>query len=161
MREGTLIFTDQGGNLVNNTLGLKWTHVLIYFNGWLYEATWPRVRRTSLKSGTALKKATKLEFFFWDYTDEQRVRMELHALSRIGTPYSFWGYFFPKLYTKTYGIYCSQYACEILRAGGLNIPIGAGWSPDKLLKQMTLLAKEDGVSPLACRFNIDGPVGPY
>lgn len=154
MTEGALIFTDQGGDLVNKALGLKWTHVLIHFNGWLYEATWPRVRRTCLEE-RALKKATAMEFFYGDYSKAQLSQMETYAWLKLGTPYSFWGYFFPKLYTRTHGVYCSQYACEVLRAGGVNIPIGAGWSPDKLLKTMTALKKQEGQGPLTTRLRLD------
>ena len=46
-RRITIILTDQGGDIINNALGLTWSHVLIYLdNDWIYEATWPRVRKT-------------------------------------------------------------------------------------------------------------------
>jgi hypothetical protein len=129
-----LIFTDQGGDRINNWLGLNWSHVLIQLNGTIYEATWPRV-----KTGPAIGykyNHTRQYILELNYPHWRTKAMIEFAESKIGTRYNFWGYFFPYFYNKTKGIYCSQYACQILRAGGINIPIGAGYTPDKLLKAM-------------------------
>jgi len=136
-RRITIILTDQGGDIINNALGLTWSHVLIYLdNDWIYEATWPRVRKTHPWSGKALAKATKIEHFELFVTAQQWKGMIEYAESQLGKRYNFWGYFFPRWYNRTNGVYCSQFVCQVLRAGGLNIPIGAGYSPDKLLKTL-------------------------
>lgn len=135
----TVVFTDQMGPIVNNALDLKWTHVLIRFSaGPYYEATWPRVR-----TAESFKSVDHDVFMFY-VPDEVHDKAREYAESMLGHRYSFWGYFFPRLYGKTYGIYCSQYVCEALRAGGVPLPKGAGWSPDKLLKALkTYIPEKD------------------
>jgi len=136
-RQVTVILTDQGGDIINDALELTWSHALIYLdNDWIYEATWPWVRKTNPWDGRALGKATKVEHFELFVTEQQQQDMIKYAESQLGKLYNFWGYFFPKFYNKTYGVYCSQYVCQVLRAGDINIPIGAGYSPDKLLKTL-------------------------
>lgn len=128
LTDGTLIFTDVATEFLNTVLDERWLHVLIFLRGSYYEATWPRVRkidryhyrRRLIVRGT--------------YTEAQVDKMVEFAESKLGLRYNFWGYFFPRWYNKTHGVYCSQYACQVLRAGDVPIPIGAGYSPDKLLK---------------------------
>lgn len=127
----TVVFTDQGGPVVNKVLGLTYTHALVTFDGVnYYEATWPRVTIS-----TKYKRVSECRFSFHAPTYSV-IKMKEYAESQLGRKYSFWGYFFPSLYSKTRGIYCSQYVCDVLRAGDVPIPKGAGWSPDKLLKAL-------------------------
>lgn len=125
-----IVFTDQGGPLINRVLGLKWTHVLVKFGDRYYEATWPRVKRSDSFNSVAFHVETV------KVSDSMYDRAELYAWSQIGRRYNFWGYFFPRWYGKTRGVYCSQFVCEVLRRAGVPLPPGAGWSPDKLLKAL-------------------------
>ena len=129
-----LIFTDQGGDRINNWLGLNWSHVLIHLNETIYEATWPRVKCGDAE-GYKYKHTRKL-ILELNYEPWRVKKMVEFAESQVGRNYSFLGYFFPRFYNKTRGVYCSQYVCQVLRAGGVAIPIGSGHSPDKLLKAM-------------------------
>jgi hypothetical protein len=129
-----LIFTDQGGDRINNWLDLNWSHVLIQLDNTIYEATWPHVKCGP--AATYKYKHTHELILVFNYMPWRIKKMVEFAESKIGTRYNFWGYFFPRWYNKTRGVYCSQYVCQILRAGEINIPIGSGYSPDKLLKAM-------------------------
>jgi hypothetical protein len=128
----TVVFTDEGGPVINKTLGLTFTHALIRFGDDknYYEATWPVVCKS------ANYKYTARFLYVFDAPYDDVLNMQRYADSQLGRRYSFWGYFFPSLYGKTRGIYCSQYVCDVLRAGNIPIPKGAGWSPDKLLKAL-------------------------
>lgn len=130
--EVRVVFTDQGGELINKALGLTWTHALIQFDGdaFYYEATWPRVCRSKDLKGHSHK------VFTLKATTAEVAKMKAYAKERIGVPYNFWGYFFPVFYGQTRGIYCSQYVNDILRAGGVPLTFGAGHCPDSLLEQL-------------------------
>jgi hypothetical protein len=133
MKAVTVVFTDQGGPIVNTALELRYTHVLITFDGvQYYEATWPKVCISS-----KYKHTSECRLTFQAPTISVDM-MEAYARSQLGRKYSFWGYFFPSIYGRTRGIYCSQYVCDVLRAGEIPIPKGAGWSPDKLLKTLKI-----------------------
>lgn len=127
--EVEVVFTDQGGPIVNQRLGLKWTHALIRFEGdaFYYEATWPRVRRSP-----AFKSVDSYVFTL-EASEAEVAKMKAYADSRLGLKYNFWGYFFPSLYGRTRGVYCSQYVNNILRAGGVPLTFWAGYDPDRLL----------------------------
>ena len=126
-----VVFTDIGGDVINRVLDEHWLHVLVELSpGLYYEATWPRV-----KKGPTYRARREFRVSV-PIPDEGYHRMIKYAESMLGTRYSFFGYFFPRWYNKHKGIYCSQYACKVLRAGGVPIPIGAGYSPDKLLKAL-------------------------
>lgn len=128
--EGTVCFTDQGRDLVNNVLKLKYTHVLIRLDDAWYEATWPRVRRSNEY------KHTK-ELFIKPQVGLRFPAMMKVANENLGRVYSAQGYFHPEKYGKTKGVYCSQYAAMILVAGGARITIEAGRDPDRLFKALT------------------------
>lgn len=131
-----IVFTDVGGDIVNQIIGENWTHVLIELTpGLYYEATWPVVKKGNKYPARRELRLTLL------VTSDRRDKMLAYAESKLGTRYNFWGYFFPRWYNKTKGIYCSQYACQVLRAGDVNIPIGAGYSPDKLLKAIRVYCR--------------------
>jgi hypothetical protein len=138
MKPGTLLFTDSGGQVLNRTLSLNYMHVLIWLNDIWYEATWPVVRKTN-------KDRRTNRWLFREpiatYTPAQLRGMLQYAESMLGTPYMCQGYFFPNRYGKTRGVYCSEFACKVLRAGGVGIPAGAGYTPDKLLKTMKVYDK--------------------
>lgn len=125
---GTLAFTDVMGPLVNVATGLKWTHVLIYLDPW-YEATVPKVKRSEGFQGRYVYVAPP------DGLDVDAMRK--YADSQLGRPYGLRGYLNPKLYGKTRGVYCSEFACYVLRAGGLQIPKRAGYTPDRLYTVLT------------------------
>jgi len=133
LRSVCVTFTDQGGPIINDALDLEWTHVGIKIDGVYYEATWPRVKRSE-----ALPHNKKRDIVLWAPTDRVDTMKE-YAESVIGTQYSAVGYFVPRLYGKTRGIYCSQYAEYMLRAGGFDIPKGSGRDPDILLKAVEKL----------------------
>jgi hypothetical protein len=131
MKNINVVFTDIGGDVINRVLGEKWLHVLVELEpGLFYEATWPRVKKGPTYRA---RKELKLPYRM---TDKAHARMVEFAESKLGLRYSFFGYFFPQFYNKTKGIYCSQFACMVLREGGFPIPIGVGYSPDKLLKAL-------------------------
>jgi len=128
--EGTICFTDQGGDIVNNRLKLKWTHVLIRLDEAWYQATYPRVTRTKdyrKNKELFLKPQVGLH-----YPDMLRVANE-----NLGRIYSAQGFFHPERYNQTKGIYCSQYVAMILVAGGARVTIEAGRDPDKLFFALT------------------------
>ena len=125
-----VVFTDQGGPFINNTLDLTWTHALILLDGLYYEATWPRVKKSPQF------KCVQSYTYGVGVPDRCYDDMLKYAESKLGTRYNFWGYFFPRWYGKTRGVYCSQFVCDVLRAGWIPLPKGAGWSPDKLLKAL-------------------------
>jgi hypothetical protein len=127
--EVEVVFTDQGGELINEVLGLTWTHALIRFPGEAryYEATWPRVCRSKALKGHSHK------VFILEANAAEVAKMKAYADSRLGVRYNFWGYFFPVLYGQTRGVYCSQYVNNILRAGGVPLRFGDGYDPDCLL----------------------------
>lgn len=126
-------FTDQGGPIINEALDLKWTHVGVKFGDVYYEATWPRVTTSKeLKHTKQIHRELQLP-------PAVIAKMEEFAKSLLGTPYSAVGYFMPKRYGKTKGIYCSQYACYVLRAGGINVSVDDGRDPDRLLAALEKL----------------------
>lgn len=131
---GTLIFTNIVGPRLQNMVDLEWTHVLISLRCRVYEATWPRVRCTCDIPAQSFLLNPKSP-----YTESQIDKMVQYAVSQIGRPYNWRGFFQPCYYGKTYDIYCSQYACNILRAGEVPIPYCAGYSPDTLLAAMRKL----------------------
>lgn len=127
MEPGTLIFTDIGGRVLNNVLDLNWLHVLIALDGTHYEATWPVVKRSCCykwRRRVIVPPPWPLD----------EAAMKKFADSQLGRKYSFRGYFVPRLYGKTKGIYCSQFACYTLIAGGAPIRKIDGYSPDTLLR---------------------------
>lgn len=127
MRDGTLIFTDQGGPILNRALHLRWTHVLVWLDGIYYEATWPRVKRST--NYRSVKYCIVEPPFKLDVA-----AMKKYADSQLGRRYSARGFFLPARYGKTSGIYCSQYACYVLIAGGAPLQKINGYSPDLLLR---------------------------
>lgn len=135
MREGSLIFTDQGRDFVNRLTDLKWTHVLIWLNGQCYEATPPVVRKTTKwppKGHTILVVEPEPE-----YTQQQIALMRAYAEATLGTPYRLRGYLFPRFFGKTRGVYCSEFACDALRAGHVPISQKSGYTPDLLYEAIT------------------------
>jgi len=131
MKEIRVIFTDIGGRVLNRVLGENWLHVLVELKpGVFYEATWPVVKKGPTYRARRKHIVTLL------VAETQWRGMMHYAESQMGRRYMCRGYFFPKWFGKTRGIYCSQYACNVLRAGGVPIPVGAGYSPDKLLKAL-------------------------
>lgn len=126
-KPGTLIFTDIGGQVLNKALDLKWLHVLVWLDDVYYEATWPRVKRS-----TEYRWRRRLIVEPPFGLDVEA--MKKYADSQLGRQYSFRGYFVPHLYGKTRGIYCSQYASYVLIAGGAPIKKRDGYSPDTLLR---------------------------
>ena len=134
MLDGTLIYTNFVGTCLRSTVDLEWTHVLIHLRGMQYEATPPRVRRTQ-----HLPRRVFLQLPKEPYTEEQINKMVRHAVSQLGRKYDWHGFFDPRFYGRTRGIYCSQYACNILRAGNVPIAYCAGYSPDTLKAAMEKL----------------------
>jgi len=135
MIDGTLVFTDVGSLVVNSMLDLKWTHVLIWLGDWFYEATWPHVKagpRYHWRQQLVLPPKQP-------YAAIQVAGMLEYAEANLGRRYSIEGYIHPERYGKTEGIYCSQFACECLRAGMVGIPHQFGYDPDKLLAAMKQL----------------------
>ncbi len=139
MRDGSLVFTDVGGKLVNNVTKLKYTHVLIWLRGLYYEATPPRVRKTSKVENLGPAPIKLLDVVEPDpqYTDDQIERMFRFAERNLGRRYVLMGYFFPKLYGRTRGVYCSEFACDVLLAGGVDISKRSGYTPDLLYEAVT------------------------
>jgi hypothetical protein len=137
MKVITVVFTDVGGDIINNVLDEYWLHVLIELEpGLFYEATPPYVKKgAEYRARRELKRSFIIE-------DKQHAAMVKFAESKLGVRYNFLGYFFPRWYNKTRGIYCSQFVCQVLRAGEFDIPIGAGYSPDKLLKALKVYYNE-------------------
>jgi hypothetical protein len=135
MIDGTLIYSTLPGPLDNRLSGLQWTHVVIGLRDYYYEAAPPRVRfKMYLDAPCHLVKVPVIQ-----YSEEQIDKMVEYAKSQLGRKYQWTGFFIPKCYGKTRGIYCSEYACNILRAGGVQIPFRAGYSPDTLLAAMEKL----------------------
>ena len=132
MKEGSLIFCDVLP-IVNKVTGLYWSHVMIYLDGYFYEATPPVVRKIS--NMPHVKRSLVVEPK-QPYTNEQIARMLAYAEANLGRPYRVRGYLFPRRYGKTRGIYCSQFACDALRAGGVALDFRAGYSPDTLYEAM-------------------------
>ncbi|OGN96975.1 MAG: hypothetical protein A2Z77_00565 [Chloroflexi bacterium RBG_13_51_36] len=124
-----LIFNDIRGNFVNRVTNLTWTHVLVWLNGYYYEATFPKVRKT--KAWQPCKNWIKITP---QVTKGQIELMTKYADKMLGTPYELRGYIFPSLYGKTRGVYCSEFACYILMAGGLPLKPRDGYTPDSLLR---------------------------
>lgn len=133
--DGTLIYSSLPGPLDNRLSGLEWTHVVIKLRGLYYEAAPPRVRRTCRLDAPCRLVKAPLE----PYSEQQIDKMLEYAISQLGRKYQWTGFFLPHRYGKTRGIYCSEYACNILRAGGVAIPFLAGYSPDTLLAAMERL----------------------
>lgn len=126
-------FTDQGGPIINEALNLKWTHVGVKLGGVYYEATWPKVRVSLYLKHVKLCHRVV-------YVPPPIIQtMKEYAESLLGTPYDATGYFIPGLYGKTKGIYCSQFACYVLRAGGINVSEDDGRDPDRLLAALEKL----------------------
>ena len=128
--QGTLIFTDQGGLVVNRVLKLKWTHALIYLGGDIWEATWPRVKRSTTYKHVRCTMVAPLLALDWE-------AMKALAEENEGRRYSATGYFRPELYNKTPGIYCSQFVAMLLEAGGSKITVEDGRDPDILYTAIT------------------------
>ncbi len=139
MTPGSLIFTDVGGQIVNNATQLKWTHVLIWLNGFYYEATLPKVRKTEtiLDDGLVKLKAMELVEPLFPYTDDQLALMLKYAERNLGRRYSLVGYLLPRLYGRTRGVYCSEFVSDVLRAGDVDIDKRAGYTPDILYEALT------------------------
>lgn len=134
MVPGTLVFTDIKGRTVNNITNLIWTHVLIHLDGFLYEATWPEVKK-SCEFPPAMNLMSLPPAV--PYTALQLRGMLNFAEKSLGRRYMLRGYVFPRWYGNVRGIYCSEFACRVLRAGGVDIPLAAGYTPDLLYTTLT------------------------
>lgn len=134
MQDGTLIYTNFVGPCLRRTVDLEWTHVLIGLRGFIYEAAPPRVKRSHNLPRRVLLQPPKVP-----YTEEQINLMVQYAMSQLGRKYQWTGFFCPRYYGRTRGVYCSQYACNILRAGKVPIAYCAGYSPDTLKAAMEAL----------------------
>lgn len=126
-----VIFNDIRGRTVNNLTGLIWTHVLIQLNSILYEATWPRVKKSYV-----IPEAETTEILEFENSSININGMIDFGEKNLGQRYMLRGYLFPKLYHKTRGVYCSEFACDMLVAGGFNLKAIDGYTPDTLYRAL-------------------------
>jgi hypothetical protein len=128
-KDGSVIFLH-GGVLVKpieKHTGSQLTHaaIILYDKGpQVYEATWPRVRKTPLDQyfrllETEKRKHPELTWFIvqptTDYTPTQLASIKQYAKSQIGRPYKLNGWWKGK---ETRGIFCSQYVANALEKSG-------------------------------------------
>jgi hypothetical protein len=134
MKDGSLIFTDVGTQFVNNVTKLKWTHVVIYLNKVFYEATWPVVRKQ-----TRWPKARAWVLVEPDngYAEMQLRWMSQFAEKSLGRRYQLYGYTHPKYFGKTKGTYCSEFVCDTLIEGHVELKKIDGYTPDALYQAIT------------------------
>lgn len=126
-----IIFNDIRGRTVNNLTGLTWTHVLVQLGDTLYEATWPRVKKSYV-----LPEAKTTEILEFEVSGVSINAMIAFGEKNLGQRYMLRGYLFPKLYHKTRGVYCSEFACDMLVAGGFELKAIDGYTPDTLYKAL-------------------------
>jgi hypothetical protein len=146
--DGTLIFWD-GGLLVRpieRHTGSTLTHVAIVLDGYVYEATWPRVQRTPYTAYIAgLQHKAELPYwrrrnFSWvhipppKYTSEQVAAMRAYAVSQLGRPYMLRGYLFNR---EVRGLHCSQYVGNMLDRAGVIQSENFNETPVSLYRKMT------------------------
>jgi hypothetical protein len=128
--DGTLLFVENGSNIIEQYTDSTYTHVAIIVTeegtAWVYEATPPKVRRVTLEhwlTGMArynerrsfspalvsIAKPKKL------YTEEQVVKLKEYLESQRGRVYSLRGYVRNR---PTTGIHCSELCAGALEAMG-------------------------------------------
>lgn len=148
LRDGSVLFWDHGPlegpiyRRTNSTL----THaaVILYVGDepWLYEATWPCVRRIPL-SAYVLEMEMKRErrpVFSWfimqpreRYTEAQLLAMKRHADSQLGRRYMMRGWWKNR---EVRGIMCSQFAADVLEKSGCIISAHYRESPGSLHEKL-------------------------
>lgn len=118
---GTLIFYESetiiGKAAKVITEGDRFTHVAIVIDGLIYEADFPRVKKSS-RVGYGKPKST---MYFYaprkPFTGDSLSRMRAHAERRLGEPYRLYNYFQPHA-PRVYGTWCSRYVGDVLNASG-------------------------------------------
>jgi hypothetical protein len=126
-----VIFNDIRGRTVNNITNLVWTHVLVQVGTAIYEATWPVVRKSYV-----IPEAKAMEVLEFEVGPSQASNMITFGEKSLGQRYMLRGYLFPSRFGKTRGVYCSEFACDMLRAGGFKLKPKDGYTPDTLLKAL-------------------------
>lgn len=120
--DGSLLFLQHSNRHVERFTDSETTHVAIVIDGWVYEATPPEVRRIKLEeyeSELSLdqEKNKKLKVRLLlpkdDYAGNEVNQMRNYLDSKIGKPYTIWGYILGKPVGD--GYHCSQ-----LVSGSLN-----------------------------------------
>ena len=143
--DGTVIFW-QGGPLTGPILrhtGSRITHAAIILDGWVYEATPPRVHKVRLGEYMASLRARAVQTagFSWfvlqpqrSYTPEQLVSMRRYADSQLGRPYMLRGWW---QYREVRGIFCSQFVGDAIEQSGKIVSAHFRESPVSLYGKLS------------------------
>jgi hypothetical protein len=125
-----VIFNDVRGQTVNNLTNLVWTHVLVQVGAAIYEATWPVVRKSYV-----LPPASKSEILEFEIAPNLAAKMVVFGEKNLGSRYML-RYLIPSRFGKVRGLYCSEFAYDILRVGGFKVSPKDGYTPDALLEAL-------------------------
>ena len=143
--DGAVIFW-QGGPLTGPILrhtGSTITHAAIVLDGWVYEATTPRVHKVPLDEYMASLRARagRTAGFSWfmlqpqtSYTPEQLASMRRYAESQLGRPYMLRGWW---QYREVRGIFCSQFVGDAIEQSGKIVSAHFRESPVSLYGKLS------------------------
>lgn len=118
---GTLLFSSSKslvGRIARNmTGGDQYTHTAIVIDNYVYEADWPRVKRTHVNSYG--KRGSTNDFYIpkIEFTQDEVNKMRAKATSLIGTPYRLRNYFRPNS-RPVNGTWCSPFTGIVLNSSG-------------------------------------------
>lgn len=143
VQDGSVIFL-QGGPLsktIKRHTDSSLTHAaIVLFDGsqpWVYEASPPRVTRTPLNEYLdLLERKSQKHAITWvimqpqvPYNSSELVAMKNYANSQLGRPYMIRGWWKGH---EVRGIFCSEYAADILEESGRIISAHVHESPGSL-----------------------------
>lgn len=116
------------------TGGDKYTHVGIVLNGYVYEADWPRVKKTPVSGYKSNRRRVNVDVYAPSrpFSQAEVQAMVNHAEGKLGQKYGLRSYFRPG--AKANGTWCSPYVKDVLNASGrYNLSNGDGHEPQNLL----------------------------
>jgi len=119
---GTIILYERGllSTAIERFTGSYYSHTVLVLDGEVYEATWPRVKKTPLKEYQAYMKRRlekKPDLKVWvltpnrSFCDSQVKVMKDYAETQLGKPYRLRSWLFDR---PGKGLHCSQYVGLIL-----------------------------------------------
>lgn len=138
--DGSLIFCKLSvpPEGVLEKISAQWTgdlgHTAIIFDGFVYEATWPRVKKTALAKWIERYNFKNERSFFIltpkkAFSPNQLDRMKTYAIAQLGERYQARGLWQNR---ETRGTFCSKYVSEILEQGGIIKSIRFKETPQSL-----------------------------
>jgi hypothetical protein len=132
--DGSIIFVENGSDIVKNITNSYLTHVAIVFNEYVYESNHPKVKKTPVEKYLKINKNIIILSSKVPYSNKEVKNMQRFAESQIGKKYSV------KAYIRgipAEGMHCSEYISEILiKSGRYQSSVPSRVTPGSLWKSI-------------------------